>query len=491
MPKKEIDYSNTIIYKITCKDLNINDIYVGHTTNFVQRKHTHKQSCNNIKNINHKCKLYQIIRGKGGWDNWNMSMIDLIQCTNGNEARQKEQEYYEKLNANLNSNLNSIEPFIIKENKSKMIKPLVEKKIYYCELCNIYTSTQKQLINHYSTFTHKKENVAEIIPKLSCKFECKTCKYKTMSKKDYNKHILTTKHKNTTKYNKNTTENPKIPVIGVNFSCICGKSYPYRGSLYNHKKKCIYKEDNGIKIPDETDNKLIAPNNISKDLILKLVEENSEIKNLLFKQFDTMQKQMHEQQTIMQNQISELIPKVGNNNTVTNKQKFNINIFLNEQCKDALTIDQFINNIEVTLPNLLVTKNKGLCEGVSNIFIENMNKLSLYERPMHCTDSKRDIMYIKSESKEVNGIPKWEKDEENKKLKQAIKTVTHVQQKNICKWEKEHPNWQDNSDEQIEYMTIVKHCTDELSENNKEDKLIKKICNKVHLNMGKGEILTN
>ena len=120
-----------------------------------------------------------------------------------------------------------------------------------------------------------------------------------------------------------------------------------------------------------------------------------------------------------------------------------------------------------------------------------MKKLSLYERPIHCTDTKREIIYIKSKndnSDESGESSNWEKDNENKKLKQAIKTVTHVQQKNLDKWINNHPNWMENSDEQLEYMTIVKHCTDDLSENNKEEKLIKKICSKVHLNINSGGI---
>ena len=221
---------------------------------------------------------------------------------------------------------------------------------------------------------------------------------------------------------------------------------------------------------------------ISKDLILKLVEENSEIKSLLFKQFETMQTQMQEQQNMMKDQINELIPRIGNNNTI-NKHKLNINIFLNEQCKDALTLEQFINKIEVTLGNLLVTKNKGLTEGVSNIIIENMNKLSLYERPLHCTDVKRETVYIKSEGLLQDGNAHWEKDEENKKLKQALKKVTHVQQQNLAKWVAEHPNWESNSDEQEEYMILVRNCTDELADQ-KENKVIKKLCNQMHVNIG-------
>ena len=130
-------------------------------------------------------------------------------------------------------------------------------------------------------------------------------------------------------------------------------------------------------------------------------------------------KMIHENQEL-RNQVTELIPKVGN---TINKPRFNINIFLNEQCKDALTMNEFIDKIKVTLDDLLITKNKGLTEGVSNIFIENMNKLSVHERPMHCTDVKRETVYIKCEDEiNKNGNSKWEKDKENRKLKESIKS---------------------------------------------------------------------
>ena len=114
-------------------------------------------------------------------------------------------------------------------------------------------------------------------------------------------------------------------------------------------EKCVDIEENEEDLPDK-----------SKELIVKLVNENADIKNMMFKQFESMQQQMYEQQKMMHNQISELIPRLENNNTVTNKHKFNINIFLNEQCKDALTMEQFINKIQVTVDNLQLTKDKGL-----------------------------------------------------------------------------------------------------------------------------------
>jgi len=227
------------------------------------------------------------------------------------------------------------------------------------------------------------------------------------------------------------------------------------------------------------------PDEVSSELIQKLVQENTEIKSMLFKQFEDIQEQQKLAQSEnkeLRDQISELIPRVGNNNntinnTINSKQKVNINIFLNEQCKDALTINEFINKIKVTLEDLMLTTTKGLSEGVSNIFIENMNKLSLYERPIHCTDAKREIMYIKYDGDAQAGEG-WARDEENKNLKLAINKVTHVQRQNIDKWIKEHPNWEKNSDEQEEYMKLVRNCTDDCN----EDKIIKRLCNSVYLN---------
>jgi hypothetical protein len=124
MPKNEIDYSNTIIYKITCKDKNITEVYVGHTTNFVQRKQAHKSSCINIKTPNYKCKLYTVIRANGGWNNWHMEIINFFNCKDHYEATQKEQEYFILLNATLNS----IEPCP----QPKYVVPK-EKKILFCK----------------------------------------------------------------------------------------------------------------------------------------------------------------------------------------------------------------------------------------------------------------------------------------------------------------------------------------------------------------------
>ena len=292
-------------------------------------------------------------------------------------------------------------------------------------------------------------------------FFCEHCNFATHKRSHFERHEKTEKHKKKVFLPEMITNDNKKRAKGhERFSCRCGKNYKHRSNLTRHHKMCKMGEK-------------IEGGHASNDMIMKLVEENSEIKNLLFKQFESMQ-----------NQITELIPKVGNNNTinnVVNKQKININIFLNEQCKDAITMNEFIEKINVTLDDLLVTKNMGLCEGVSNIFIENMNKLSLYERPMHCTDAKRETVYIKSNDDNGNNS-EWTRDDENKKLKQAIKKISKAQQKRIDMWREAHPNWINNSDEQEEYFKLIKNCTDDLNENNKEQKIIRKVCNVVQVN---------
>ena len=292
-------------------------------------------------------------------------------------------------------------------------------------------------------------------------YKCDVCDFFTKKKNHFERHENTQKHRK--KCGMPQNDNKKGQKGHDLFSCECGKTYKHYPNLIRHHKICKIRERHN-------------PSVASNDMIMKLVEENSEIKNLLFNQFKTMQ-----------TQITDLIPKVGNNNTVNNvvnKQKININIFLNEQCKDAITMNEFIDKINVTLDDLLLTKDMGLCEGVSNIFIENMNKLSLYERPMHCTDMKRETVYIKSKQDGDKGST-WLKDVEKRELKNAIKQISSTQQKRIDMWVSAHPNWMENSELQDEYFQLIKNCTDNLNENNQENKIIKKLCNVVQVNQEK------
>ena len=271
-------------------------------------------------------------------------------------------------------------------------------------------------------------------------FVCKMCDFKCSKKGDYNRHLLTAKHIRCINDSGDAINKKK-------WICNCGKEYKYDSGFYRHKKKCNYVEGG----PDSVDELSY------KDMFLQMMNENIELRKT----------------------ITDLIPKVGNitnNNNTNYNNKININMFLNEQCKDALTMEQFIDRVEVSMANLFLTRKKGIDEGISNIFIENMNKLSLYERPMHCTDTKREILYMKSEGEDGENA-KWDKDKDTEKLKGAIKKIERKQHKNIKTWMDDNPGWETDPKLQEEYLDLMRSCTKDV----KEQKVIKSVCENVKL----------
>jgi hypothetical protein len=246
MPKIDIDYSNTIIYKISCKDPAVTDLYVGHTTNFVQRKHSHKQSCTNTKTNNYNCKLYEAIRANGGWTNWKMEIIYFFECKNHYEARKKEQEYFESLHATLNS----IEPFpnpnATPSTHPNLLAHKITKEALHCKLCHVKLNNKAALDQHNATRKHKKrlETPLNVVIEhnntiTEFKYTCNQCNFNTNNKKDYNKHLLTEKHK---KFVVIFEEQQKIEKKDK-FLCNCGKSYSHSSGLSRHKYSCTFAAD--------------------------------------------------------------------------------------------------------------------------------------------------------------------------------------------------------------------------------------------------------
>jgi hypothetical protein len=311
-------------------------------------------------------------------------------------------------------------------------------------------------------------------PKIPKNYSCLNCHYNTLNKKDYIKHLTTQKHKNNENTNDTNDKSQKIPTA---FQCVCGKVYKHKPSLYNHKKKCNYIESE-IKVIKEDATNLSGENiedRILKDesnvdykkLLLSLVNDNKDMKNIIFEQ---------------QKQIGELLPKIGNtiNNTTNNmtKNKFNINVFLNEHCKDAISIEKFIDSIEISLKNLLTTSNKGLGQGITNLIIDNMNKLSLYERPLHCTDKKRETLYIKSDDP-GSANSSWKKDNEHEELNLAIRKLSHKQIQSIKEWTDANPNYMSNDLLKDEYIKLITKCSSDINEC--REKIIKNVCDKVYI----------
>jgi len=287
-------------------------------------------------------------------------------------------------------------------------------------------------------------------------YVCEFCNYNTFSKKDYNKHLLTDKHKKLQNTSSDEQKNPKNPIIVHRlYKCNCGKSYKHQSSLCNHKKKCNYQEK-CVEIIDNNTKPII-----SQELVLDIINENKEQRN-----------QIQE----LTNTIKELVPQIGNNNTnnshnTTNNQ-FSINVFLNEQCKDAINMSDFIKSIEVSLEQLDFTKTNGLEKGISNVIMENMSKLSLYERPVHCTDVKRETLYIKDNDT-------WEKDKSKEKIKQVIKKASNKNYTALTNWTKENPDFMEDDDKQIYYAKAMSKLGKPID--GIHDKIVKKICNETYV----------
>ena len=301
-------------------------------------------------------------------------------------------------------------------------------------------------------------------------FFCECCVYKCSKKSNFNRHLETAKHKkleNTMNSNKNEpeTETEIVEIYTNNFSCPCGKVYKHTSSLWTHKKTCVFIDETQIVniTPDivATEKTDVSGSGDYKDIIMTLVNENKEMRNMMMEQQKT---------------IGELIPIVGNNNNNTNNntinQKFNINVFLNEQCKGAINMSDFIKSIEVSLEQLDFTKTNGLEKGISNVIMENMNKLSLYERPIHCTDAKRETIYIKD-----NNI--WEKDTDKSKIKQAIKKTSNKNYVALTNWTKANPNFMKDDNKQMFYAKAISSVGKPID--GVDDKIVKNLCNSTKL----------
>lgn len=268
MPKVKIDYSNTIFYKIYCKDPSITELYIGHTTNFVQRKYAHKQGCINTKSANYNCKVYETIRDNMGWENWTMEIIAFHNCEDLYSAKKQEQHYFEEYNATLNS----VEPLPPRKPKKEVvIKP--KKEVLYCSYCSVYFNTRKLQEEHNKRPRHLKmiRNGTEIVHAPITKFECEKCNFYCCKQSDYNRHIKTVKHTNITSNNpKNATE----------YVCDCGKVYNARNSLWYHKRQCNNSNTQPI-INTETESSI---HRIDANLIAELMKDNKELHEMLIEQ---------------------------------------------------------------------------------------------------------------------------------------------------------------------------------------------------------------
>jgi hypothetical protein len=305
----------------------------------------------------------------------------------------------------------------------------------------------------------------KITPKKPQKFECKDCYFFTCNKKDFDRHMLTQKHQILTNDLQKTPKKPNVSIINSvinNFTCECGNLYKHRQSLFNHKKKCAFATNASVIMQNE------HAINFDTNVVLDLVQKNQEFQKEMFLE---MQKQM----------FDFMKDKIGDNNSTnimshSNNKTFNLQFFLNETCKDAMNISDFVESVKLQVSDLENVGKVGYIEGISNIIIKNLKALDVNKRPVHCADQKREVMYVKDENT-------WEKeDENNKKLRKAIRMIAH---KNICMlkdFRDKYPDCEEyDSKKNSQYNKIVYESMGGKGDDDydKDTKIIKKIAKNV------------
>jgi len=295
-------------------------------------------------------------------------------------------------------------------------------------------------------------------------FECKLCDFKSSKKGDYNRHLITSKHvKRYKRIQKDTNFTSNYIADIPNYTCECGNIYKYHSGLWKHKKICQLD-----KITNHNNSNDNSSNTGSKDdIIMMLIKQNSE---LIKEQTDIKQLMLE----LVKNGINNITNNNINNNS--NNKSFNLNFFLNETCKNAMNINDFVDSIKLELNDLEKVGQLGYIEGISNIIIKNLNALGETERPLHCTDKKREIIYIKDQGQ-------WEKEDENKsKLKKAINKIAHKNIKLITQFREKYPECKKlESPLSDKYNKMIIEAMGGNGDNNEEksDKIIKNISKKI------------
>lgn len=278
-------------------------------------------------------------------------------------------------------------------------------------------------------------STTEKTPKNSKTFSCEKCYFYAKNKQDYTRHLQTKKHMN----NASTTELLQITPKNSAHVCVnCDKPFNDRAGLWRHNRKCLVQENNVVIKKENSQT-------ITTDIVMEIMKQNKDVQNLLIEQNNKLMDKITEMSVVQNNTIT----NTNSNNNSNNS--FNLNFFLNEQCKNAVNLVDFINSLQVGVKDLERTGKLGYVEGISQIFLEGLKELDVYNRPIHCTDLKRETVYVRDHDK-------WEKDNEGKtKLNQAVKSIAVKNLKQLPKWEEENPEYSNfDSKKNDEYMEISK-----------------------------------
>ena len=260
-------------------------------------------------------------------------------------------------------------------------------------------------------------------PKSSNKFTCKICDYSTCKNSQYERHLSTRKHKQM------TLNDDLGPPDAQSYPCICGKQYRYRQGLFNHKKSCTLDDPKSV-ICQKTDNAStsnIVDSITDTNTILLLLKQNQEFKQLMIEQ--------HTENILLQKELIKNTQVINNNHTTNhNNQKFNLNFFLNDTCKDAISITDFLRNLNVHIDELEYIGNHGYVNGMTKMIMDRLKDMDITKRPIHCTDIKRETMYIKDDAG-------WSKDtDELTKLRKILSRISMNNYRTVPVWRTAHPD---------------------------------------------------
>ena len=297
------------------------------------------------------------------------------------------------------------------------------------------------------------------------KYHCEKCDYHCNDKKDFTKHLSTTKHRMDNKW---ITKNPEKSEAH-HWCSKCNRKYKYRSGLSKHKKKCMKKEK---ELSDEK--KRLA---YLEAKVAELEKERNNTNEVLsvVKELANNHKQVNDN---LCNTLKSVLPTIGN----YNNNKISINVFLNEHCKNAMNLTDFVEKIKISIEDLMYTKEKGYAEGISNIFMKHLTDMKPTERPFHCSDKKRLQFYVKDENK-------WGKDSKNIKISNTIQTISVKQIKHLKEWENQHPGYLDDDKLTEEWRCMIqKMMGGGESAEREKDKIIKNLSNKVCV---KNELINN
>ena len=330
--------------------------------------------------------------------------------------------------------------------------------------------------------------IIQKMPKNAKIFSCEKCNFVCSKLSNFNSHLLTRKHEMITNDNKKCQK--KSEKCRTIFSCHCGKIYQYNSGLSRHRTLCK------VPIPSITDELsmdtlssvidspyanthiIVPPYNPhpemqpseSTRIILELLRDNQEFKNLLIEQ-NKLMLELAQKTTISGSY---------NNNTInSNNKQFNIQFFLNEQCKNAINLSDFVDNLQLNFNDLENVADRGYVEGITQIFMNGLKQLDIYTRPVHCTDVKREVVHVRENNVWIKDTP------DQAKIKAAIRRIAFRNIQMISKWNKDHPNYKIlDSDEfnrsfQIMKQSLGNTCPGGVEKNN--EKIMRNILKEVHV----------